>query len=283
MSGFRVLERLSTWRKVALVAWDPPRDPTAYGALDLDCGPVLAYLERLREQTGEKVTLTHVVGKAAALAIAAAPEVNAFVSRGRLVKRPTVDIFFQVAFFDEGGAAGAERRTREDANLAGAKVREVDRKGLVAIARELRERAEALRERGEAETAKASERMSKLPAPILSLATRAGAFLSYDLDVDLRRLGVPYDAFGSCMVTNVGVFGIPMGIAPLLPFSRVPIILTLGTVRDAPAVYEGALAIRKTMTMGVAFDHRVLDGYHAGVMCRVFQEAFEEPERVLGA
>jgi pyruvate/2-oxoglutarate dehydrogenase complex dihydrolipoamide acyltransferase (E2) component len=266
MSGFREIRKLPTWRKMALITWDAPRDPTAYGTLDLDCEDMLAHLERVRGETGEKITLTHVVGKAVAKAMAACPEANAFVSRGRLVQRETVDVFFQVAFKDEKGA-----------NLAGAKVREVDKKSVVTIARELSDSARAIRERGDSETVKASKRMAKLPAPILSLATRAGAFLSYDLELDLRKLGVPNDAFGSCMVTNVGVFGIPVGIAPLLPFARVPLIVTMGAVRDAPGVHQGQVAVRKIMTLGVAFDHRVMDGYHAGVMCRTFAAGFADP------
>jgi pyruvate/2-oxoglutarate dehydrogenase complex dihydrolipoamide acyltransferase (E2) component len=272
MSGFREITKLSTWRKLALGTWDAPRDPTAYGTLDLDCEEMLAYLEHVRAKTGEKVTLTHAVGKAVARAIATVPEVNAFVSRGRLIQRVTVDVFFQVAFMDE-----------KNANLAGAKVKEVDTKSLVEIARELRDGAQAIRERGDAETVRTSRRMAKLPAPILSLATRAGAFLTYDMQMDLRKLGIPKDAFGSCMVTNVGVFGIPVGIAPLLPFARVPLIVTMGAVRDAAAVHRGALAIRKTMTLGVAFDHRVMDGYHAGVMCKAFQDVFADPAGLLGA
>jgi len=34
--------------------------------------------------------------------------------------------------------------------------------------------------------------------------------------------------------------------------------------------------------IGVAFDHRVMDGYHAGVMSRRFQEIFAEPDDALG-
>jgi 2-oxoacid dehydrogenases acyltransferase (catalytic domain) len=277
MIRFRVEAKLPTWRKVALGAWSAPRDPTAYGTLDLDCEAALAYLDELRQRSGEKVTLTHLVGKAAAMAIAEAPEVNGFVSRGRLVLRDTVDVFFQVAFFDGDKSKKREKGARSDANLAGAKVREVDRKSLAAIARELRERAEAIRQRGDAETAKASQTMARLPGPLVGAAARLGSFLSYDLGLDLRRFGIPFDAFGSCMVTNVGVFGINVGHAPLFPLARVPIIMTLGSVHDAPAVMDGKVVVRKRVNIGVAFDHRVMDGYHAGVMAKRFEQVFADP------
>src|SRR5215472_9663876 len=100
---FHPHKTLATWRRVALSAWGAPRNPTAYGTLDVDCEAALAYLARLRADSGEKITLTHLVGKAVAVAIAAHPEVNGFASHGRLMLRDSVDVFFQVAFFDEEG------------------------------------------------------------------------------------------------------------------------------------------------------------------------------------
>lgn len=280
MSRPRPLRALSTWRKLALAAWDAPRDPTAYGMLDLDAEPGLAYVAKVREATGVKVTLTHLVGKAVALAIAERPEVNAYVSGGALVPRETIDVFFQVAFFDEGdeGGPGAGK-----ANLAGAKVRACDTLALADVARELGRRAEAIRKRADAETAAASRSLARLPGRLLGAATRAGAHLSFDWGLDLSGIGIPRDPFGSCMVTNVGTFGIPVAWAPLLDMSRSPMCITLGAVRDAPVVKDGAVAVGKRVTVGVAFDHRVLDGYHAGILAKRFTEVMEHPEGALGA
>jgi pyruvate dehydrogenase E2 component (dihydrolipoamide acetyltransferase) len=102
------------------------------------------------------------------------------------------------------------------------------------------------------------------------------------LGLNLSRFGIPYDAFGSCMVTNVGIFGIPAAWAPLVELSRVPIVLTLGAVRDAVRAHHGAPTVRKSATIGVAFDHRVMDGYHAGKMASRFVELFSDPASHLG-
>ena len=133
MSRFRKLERLSSWRLISLHAWRPPRDPSVYGALDLDLSKTLPWLEERREATGLHLTLTHLIGKAIAMAIAERPEVNAIVRRGRhLYVRDTIDVFFQVAF---GGG--------ED--LSGAKVRAADEKSVEDIARELQDRVTRIR------------------------------------------------------------------------------------------------------------------------------------------
>lgn len=268
-SSFRRLERLSTWRAVALHAWGRPNDPTVYGVLELDCEPALAYLDKLREISGERVTLTHLVGKAAANAIATRPEINAIVRRGRVYTRDSTDVFFQIAF--EGG---------ED--LAGAKIASADKKSIVAIAAELRERAERVRIRKDHETQRTANMMARLPPWMTGFAMRAGETLSYDFGLDLSRLGVPFDAFGSCMVTNISGFGLEAGWAPLLPFSRVPILLTVGGVHEAACVRNGKLEVGKRMKIGVTFDHRLLDGFQAGALAKCFREVFERPEEVLG-
>lgn len=280
--AFTRLRRLSSWRKLALSTWGPPRSPTAYGGIELDCEGVVRCIEQLRARTGETVTLTHFVGKAAALAIAAAPEVNGFASFGRLMLRDTVDVFFQVAFFDRPADPRSRAVVRADANLAGAKVCGADSKSVLEIARELREKAEALRSRGEAPTARVASALNRLPAPLTSVAMRAAELLTYDAGFNLTPLGIPDNPFGSCMVTNVGVFGIREGYAPLIPYARVPIVLTLGAMREAPVVRDGAVVVRRVVTLGVAFDHRVMDGYQAGAMAHRFSEAFAAPDAMLG-
>ncbi len=282
--GFRRAQRIPAWRKLALGTWSMPESPAAYGVLDLDCEAALAWCERARAASGEKVTLTHLVGKAAAVAIASAPETNGFASLGRLMLRETVDVFFQVAFFDRDASAATrdERETRRDANLAGAKVARADVKGPVAIARELRERAQAIRSRGKDATVRATRTIAGMPGPLRSAMARFGAFLSFDLGWNLSRAGIPFDPFGSCMVTNVGVFGIEVAWAPLIPYARTPVCITLGAVRTAPTVVGAEIVARKRVSLGVVFDHRVMDGYHAGVMSRRFQEIFADPDATLG-
>jgi len=284
MPRFRRAERLPAWRNLALVTWSPPASPAAYGMLDLDCEAALDWCARAKAATGEKVTLTHLVGKAVAVSIASAPETNGFASFGRLMLRDTVDVFFQVSFFDKDAEVGrGERATRRDANLAGAKVRRADEKSVVDLARELRESAQAIREKGKDSTVRATKLMASMPGPIRSWAAKLGAFLSFDFGWNLSKLGVPFDPFGSCMVTNVGVFGIEAAWAPLIPYARTPICMTLGAIRTAPSVVDGAIVPRKRVSIGVVFDHRVMDGYHAGVMVRRFQEIFATPDLVLGS
>jgi pyruvate dehydrogenase E2 component (dihydrolipoamide acetyltransferase) len=112
---------------------------------------------------------------------------------------------------------------------------------------------------------------------------RLSTFLSYDLGLDLRRVGVPYDGFGSCMITNVGTFGLPAAIAPLVPFSRCPIVLTLGAVTEKPVAIDGRVEVRPILPITATLDHRMLDGYQAGELARRFTAVLADPDAELGA
>jgi pyruvate dehydrogenase E2 component (dihydrolipoamide acetyltransferase) len=266
--SFRPAKDLPSWRTIALNAWDRPRDPSVYGVMEFDATRALAYVERVRTESDEKVTLTHLVGKAVAQAIAERPEVNAIIRRGKLYLRDTIDIFFQIAF-------------EEGENLAGAKLSRVDQLSVPEIARELRGRAQRIRRDKDHPTQQSANVLSRLPPSLVRVALRAGEILTYDYDFDLSRLGVPYDAFGSCMVTSVASFGLTVGQAPLFPPSRVPIVLTIGAVTPAPLAVDGRVEVRPQLTIGATFDHRVADGYQAGRMARRFRDILEDPEKEL--
>ncbi len=70
---------------------------------------------------------------------------------------------------------------------------------------------------------------------------------------------VPADmAGGTFTITNVGVFGVDTG-TPILPPGEAA-ILVFGAVRDAPWVHKGKVKVRSVTTLGLSFDHRIIDG-----------------------
>jgi pyruvate dehydrogenase E2 component (dihydrolipoamide acetyltransferase) len=252
---------------MALHAWGHPSDPSVYGSLDIDATAALEAIRMLRAKSGARITITHVVGRAVALAIRERPEINAIVRFGSLHRRETVDIFFQIAF--EGGE-----------NLNGQKIERADEKDLVTIAGELEAAARAVREK-KAEGVRAASRFSKMPPSLTGLAMRAGAFATYDLGLDLSRFGVPFDGFGSAMVTNVGSFGLTSGFAPLVPMSRCPLLLLVGEVHDKPVARGGEVVVRPILPIGATFDHRLIDGYHAGKLATRFRTLLEDRDSEL--
>jgi 2-oxoisovalerate dehydrogenase E2 component (dihydrolipoyl transacylase) len=68
---------------------------------------------------------------------------------------------------------------------------------------------------------------------------------------------------GTFTITNVGVLGVDSGTPIINPGESA--ILALGSIKDAPWVVDGELAVRKVCRLGLSFDHRVIDGQQGGV------------------
>ena len=67
-------DRTSIRRKIAVATWRPSRDGRIYARMEVDVTAALAYLDRVRGESGERVTLIHVVGAALGRAIRQVPE-----------------------------------------------------------------------------------------------------------------------------------------------------------------------------------------------------------------
>ncbi len=83
------------------------------------------------------------------------------------------------------------------------------------------------------------------------------------------------------MVTNIGSLGLDTAFAPLVPYSRVPVLLAVGSAMDRPWVREGKLCVAKVLRICVTLDHRLIDGVHASHMAKTVQKIFADPEREL--
>lgn len=257
-------------RKLAIATWAAPREGNIYGKLTLDVTEAKRYIEHLRETTGEKVTVTHLVGKAAANALEQEPSLNGRILFRRFVPFDTVDIAFLVTV--DGGA-----------DLAKVKIARLNEKSTSDVAAELREYAVKLR-KGKDETFEKSKGPLKwMPRWILPRFLGLVGWLTSAVGVDLSKMGLEKFPFGSCIVTSVGMFGIDEGFAPPTPFARVPIYLLVGAIKEMPAVVDGELAIREQLTITATVDHRFVDGYQLGTLAKAFRKVFEDPWSLEGS
>ena len=254
----------STRRKLAIATWDAPREGNIYGKLTIDIEESLAYIQWLRDQTGEKVTITHLVGKAAAMALAQAPGLNGVIRFGRYVQHDTVDISYLVAL-------------EEGRNLAKAKIERLDQKSVVDVAKELRALAAKLH-RGEDDNFKKSQGPIKLlPTWIIRPLLKVTGYLTGVLGVSMAALGLERFPFGACIITNVGVFGLDEGFAPPTPWAHVPVYVLIGALRDEVVPVGGVPAVRPRLTLTATIDHRFMDGFQGAQLAKTVREVFEDP------
>lgn len=256
---------LTGWRRVAGAMWHAPDDPQIYGALDVDARPTLAFIEQARA-SAQRVTPTHLVGRALARALVEVPELNVRIWRGRARPRPSVDVFFITAV--EGGR-----------DLSGTRIDDAAGKPATAIAEELDARRRELDRGEDAHFRRTKRLMDRIPPLLLRPALRASAFLTQELGLDLPRLALRRDPFGSAMVSSVGMLGLPRGYIPLAWMYDVPILLLVGEIATQPAVIDGRVVACPTLPISATIDHRYVDGWHVAKAMAAFRAYLAAPAR----
>ena len=266
--SFSKLENPSSFRKLAAAMWNAPNDPHIYGFLDVDASAAMALMERYEQRYDTRVSITHVVTRAIAIILARHPEVNAKVGWANILQRSQVDIFCQVS--TDGGR-----------DLSGAKIQQADTLSLGQLATKLRGSSKAIREGADPSYESSRKLFKALPLWGLRMVLWALSLLNNTLNLHLPKLGLPRDAFGSAMVTSVGMLGIDSGFAPFTPLARCPIILTVTRVKKRPWVVDDEVVVRPVLRLCGTFDHRIIDGYHAGELCTEIEKIMAEPELLL--
>ncbi|MDP9406071.1 MAG: 2-oxo acid dehydrogenase subunit E2 [Actinomycetota bacterium] len=260
---------IPTVRKLAIATWPAPSHGVIYGRVDADVSRTLPYLERAAVVAGRPVTMTALVGKAVALALAAAPQLNARIVAGRVRRLASVDVSF---FVDVGSGR----------DLSAVTVSGADTASLADIAGRLTSEAARARAGVEPRLGSARRLAQRLPVPLLRGALWAAGLVTAGYGRPLPALGLPADPFGGALVTSLGMHGVDIAFAPLVPFARVGTVIFVGAVRDRPAVVGGQVVVRPLVTLTATLDHRLVDGVEAARLAALLRRVVEDPQATLG-
>jgi len=264
----RPKENLSSFRRIAIGTWKTAYDPSVYGSLTLQMNEAVRYLEKFREVTGRKLTLTHMMAKAVAGVLEEMPDANAIMRWNRIYLRERIGVFFQVAMTD--AATG-------EIDLSGSTIHNANKLSLVEIYDTFNAQVEKVRAGKDKELEGTRQTFKSIPFFLLNTFLNTLGFFAFTLNLDLKKLGMPKDPFGSVMVTNVGSLGLEEAYVPLVPYSRVPLLIAMGAVKDEPVVKDGRVEVAQVMRVFATFDHRILDGTHAAKMVKSLRKWFEDP------
>jgi pyruvate dehydrogenase E2 component (dihydrolipoamide acetyltransferase) len=259
-------ENVSSFRKLAIGSWKTAYDPTVYGTMTLRMDKALAYIEAFRQKTGIRLTVTHLLAKAMAEALRRCPDANAILRFNRIYLRKRITISTLVVQTDGGKV-----------DLTSAKIDDAEQKSLREIAAELEAAVQKVRQRKDEMLEKGKGTIHKMPYAFLNFFTWLISFFMYTLNWDMTWAGMPRDAFGSAIITNVGSLGLDTAYVPLVPYTRVPIFIAPGAIKDAPVVENGKVVPGKLMNVNASFDHRFIDGFHASILANTFREMLENP------
>jgi hypothetical protein len=165
-------------------------------------------------------------------------------------------------------------------DLANAKLTDLDKRSIVNICRQLREKTEKLRQGKDEDFNKTTNTLKILPIEIIQFIVTTVGYLASALGLNFPALGARPFPFGCALVTSVGMMGLDLAFVPFLPFARVPFLAMIGSVVKKPKVVEDdKIEVRPTVTLTATMDHRFVDGAQAAKMAKRVKEIMEDPER----
>ena len=277
--SFGTPKKPTLFRRLALGSWNEPSDPTIYGVLEVNVEKALKLIEKLAAESGERITITHFSGKVLAEVLKKVPELNSELRFGKFYPRSSIDVSFQVAIESSSPHEKAH-------DLSTGLVTNVGEKSITDVARELNASARGIR--GNRDPAAGIKNISAfVPGPLLLLAVRALRSCLNTFNLWSPALGVPRNAFGSILITNVGSLGIDFALPALFPPANVGSIIAVGAIFLGP-VYEtddqGVVTktkLERFVRLCGAFDHRYVDGLHASRFAREIRRLFDHPDVLL--
>ena len=83
--------------------------------------------------------------------------------------------------------------------------------------------------------------------------------------------------YTSAFVANLGSIKIDAAYHHLYEHGTCPLFVTIGQVTQMPAVVDGQLVAKPTVTLRYSFDERVEDGLYAARALKMFAERVEDP------
>ncbi len=264
---------VASFRKLAIGTWQTAYDPNVYGSLTVRMEKALQYIEEFRQATGRRLTVTHLLTKACAAALKACPDANAIIRFNKIYLRKRVNISVLVVQPDQG---------QGKVDLTAAKIEDADQKTLLQVADEMQATIDRVRARKDKALESGKSTVGRIPFMLMNVFLKLLHFFMYTLNINLEFAGMPRDAFGGLTITNVGSLGLDVAFVPLVPYTAVPIFVTPGVIKDEPVVEDGKVVPGRVMTISATFDHRFIDGYHAGILAKTVRQFLEHPYEALG-
>lgn len=260
------MDRFNTpWRVTAATIYTTPTDSRVYGTLDIDVTAAKKFLDRKREE-GVKLTMVHLTTAVLSRAIAFdVPEMNCFIRRGAVVGREYMDVMVPIQV---GG----------DSGVTPAIVRNAHARRVTDIADEVRAKAAKSRAGSEIKAAKNKYMLNRIPWPLRRPVFLFLKWITVDMGIEIKALGLSAHSFGSFVVSDIGSFGLNTGMTALMPAAKVPCVIVLGKIEEKPVVRNGEIVIRTILPLTGTFDHRVVDGMQIGKLARGIKRNFRKPE-----
>lgn len=252
------------WRVTSAAIYTTPTDSRVYGTLDIDVTDAKGFMKQKRE-AGTKITMVHLATAVLARAVAFdVPEMNCFIRRGAVVGRKRLDVMVPVAMGEEG--------------VTSVIIRDAHARTVTSIAEEISSKAQRARAGNESKAAQNKYLLNRIPWPFRRPVFRLLKWITIDMGLEIKALGLSADSFGSFVVSDIGSHGLATGMTALMPAAKVPAVIVLGKIEEKPVVRDGEIVVRTILPLTGTFDHRIVDGAQIGKLARGIKRNFRKPE-----
>jgi len=187
--------------------------------------------------------VTHIVIRAVAMGMQAAPSMNGRILWGKFFPHKQTDIGCLVNI--EGGK-----------DLANAKITHADKRSSADVCRMLQKQASRLRSGADEDFKKTTNTLRWVPVFMLKPLVYWVGFLGGSLGLSIPMFGVKKFPFGSCLVTSVGMMGLDCAFVPFPPYARIPLLVMVGAIKDKAVAVNGKVEVRPILTITATLDHR---------------------------
>ena len=147
---------------------------------------------------------------------------------------------------------------------------------VTSIAGEIRDKARIARSGVESRAAQNKYLLNRIPWPLRRPVFLLLKWITVDMGVEIKALGLSAHSFGSFVVSDIGSHGLKTGMTGLMPAAKVPAVIVLGRVEDKPVVRKGEIVIRTMLPLTGTFDHRIVDGAQIGKLARGIKRNFRK-------
>lgn len=237
--------------------------------LDIPAEKLEAYLAQAGPRLGANVS--HVAVGALIRVMADTPQMNRFVSGGRLYQRDKVKISFSM------------KRKKLDAK---AKISVVHLEGqaeedFAELCARINAQVDKERSGEKTYADKEFDLFGKVPHGVMKVAPRFLRWLdSHNL---LPGSFIENDAlYTSAFMANLGSLQMPSGHHHLFEWGNCPAFVTIGAIESKPAVVDGQLVVQRQIPVRITYDERIDDGLTARAGLRRLEEILGDPATHLG-
>jgi len=229
----------------------------------------MAWLECYNRSHGEHATLFHVFAYACGQALLARPELNRFVSGGRLYQRRGVQISFVV------------KRELSDAGIGTTvKIEVLREEPLPAFVARIKGVIGEARGRDRA-VDKETSLVMRLPGPLVRILVAVARLLdAWNLYPRFMTANDPM--YASLFLANLGSAGISDAYHHLYEYGTVSIFGVVSALRPTPFVEGDQVVVSKGLATRWTFDERIHDAYYAARSLAIVKRVLENTTRYLG-